>query len=67
MLTETTLEYIEKHIFQMIITIRKNFILFPEIQDLRCLIRALAGLELESAGTSGFLKQQELWHLRELR
>ena len=40
--TEAILEYTERHIFQMTITIRRNSILRRVIQDLRCLIQGLA-------------------------
>ncbi len=42
MLMEAILEYTERHIFQMTITIRRNSILRRVIQDLRCLIQGLA-------------------------
>ena len=59
------LAFIEKHIFRMIIIIRKNSISHRETPALRFLIPDLEPSELESAGISGSRKQQDVWRCRE--
>ena len=57
----TVLGTYRKHIFLMIIIIRRSFILHPGIQALRCLIRLMEESELESAGISGSRRLQGAW------
>ena len=56
-----------KPIFLMTITIRKNSILHREIPALRYGIPDMQRLVSVSAGTSGFLKLQDVWQYRGLK
>ena len=57
--------YRKTHIFRTIIIIRKNFTLFREIPDFKCLIRRMGKSVSASAGISGSRRQQEPWRSKE--
>ena len=53
------------HISRTIIIIRKNFTLFREIPDFKCLIQRMEKSVSASAGISGSQRQQEPWRSKE--